>query len=429
MKQNYLVKAGLSAGAMAFGLACGGCSSGRDARDRPLSGTNPVTVTVNTSTVYQRVAGFGGMANAWNSPVLTGEDIDLLYGPQGLGYNVFRIMIYPDPARWETIVSAAQGAQSYGAIILASPWTPPAALKSNKALSGGYLLPGQYGAYAEHLKSFVQFMQEKGVTINALSLQNEPDIKVDYDSCDWTPAQMGEFIKQYGRSIGGTVKIIPGESFQLRREFTDPILNDSQALPQFDIIGGHIYGGGLKRYDLAEEKGKEVWMTEHLLNSPDHYDYDSTWPAALTAAEEIHQCMTAGFSVYLWWYLKRFYSMLGDGEYGTAAGRVLHRGYVLSHYAKYAAGRDRVEALSGGDSPILASAYTSPGDITLVMINRGDTPTGLEIRLSEPVRNGSAVETGEEGAMQNKGLSLGVDKKSAVLTLEPRTITSVQFIK
>ncbi|MDR0315558.1 MAG: hypothetical protein LBH97_01505 [Treponema sp.] len=393
----------------------------------PVEQGGPAAITVNTATRYQQVRGFGGMSNAWTSPVITENDITTMYGENGLGYNIFRIIIYHEPARWGELLAVARKAQSYGATIVASPWTPPVQLKSVNSHIGGHLQPEHYAGYAAHLRSFVRYMADNGVRIDAISFQNEPDIQVSYDSCDWTSRQMLEFVKGYGREIGD-VKIIPGESFQFRRNFTDPMLNDSDALKNFDIIGGHIYGGGLLAYPLAAQKGKEVWMTEHLLNTQGNFPNDLTWRSAMTVAKEIHDCMNANFNVYLWWYLKRFYSMIGDGEYGAAEGQVLRRGYVMSHYAKYATGKQRVEAQVDGNRNVYASAYDGGGSLTLVIVNMGTDSSDAAIQLPVKVTQASAVESVESGAMRPKSVRLDSGgKTTARLTLAPQSIVSVRF--
>jgi O-glycosyl hydrolase len=383
----------------------------------------PVEITVDSGEQHQSIAGFGGMSNAWDSPALTADDIDALYGNGGLGFNIFRIIVYHDPAQWGGLVETAKLAQGHGAFILASPWTPPPELKSNNSPVGGHLLPQNYARYAEHLGAFVQYMADNGVTINALSFQNEPDIKVNYDSCDWTAKQMLEFVRDYGRAIGN-VKIIPGESFQFRREFTDPMLNDPLAVNKFDIVGGHVYGGGLAPYPLALKKGKEVWMTEHLFNTHGNYAYDLTWKAALTVAKEIHDCMNADFSAYIWWYLKRFYGMIGDGENGSVEGEVLRRGYVLSHYAKYASGV-RIGAKAKGNPAVFATAYQSEGSVNLVIINMGGTASKAKIVLPRSVRQGSGIASDEAGMMRQAEIKFSGGGKTAALTLAPQSIVSI----
>jgi len=408
-------------------LAAACVSGGGDSSNREIPGT-PVTITVDTAVRYQYVRGFGGMSNAWSSPVITEDDITTMYGEGGLGYNIFRIMIYYDSSQWSRIVPVARKAQSYGAIILASPWTPPPALKSNRSHIGGLLPKSNFAAYAAHLRSFVDFMAQNGVKVDVISFQNEPDISVSYDSCDWTASNMMDFVINYGREIGD-VLIIPGEPYQFSRAFYSPMLNSSEAVNKFDIVGGHIYGGGLSSYQLAAEKGKEVWMTEHLLNTSSNFAYDSTWPAAMTVANEIHNCMRANFNAYIWWYLKRFYSMIGDDEHGTDAGQVLGRGYVMSHYAKYATGKYRVAAQTNGNFQVYATAYEGENELCLVLINMGETSSNAAISLPDQFARVSAAESTESGAMREKSVSMGADGKTAELRLAPRSVVSVRFEK
>jgi len=394
----------------------------------PKERGGPVRVTVDAQDKRQWVTGFGGMSNAWTSPVMNEDDITAMYGENGLGYNIFRIIIYHEPSKWGELLAVAKKAKSYGAMILASPWTPPPELKSKNSNVGGHLLPENYPKYAEHLASFVRYMADNGVKIDALSFQNEPDIQVSYDSCDWTPEQMLEFVKRHGRDIGD-VRIVPGESFQFRRVFTNPMLNDPEALKNFDIIGGHIYGGGLTAYPEAAEKGKEVWMTEHLMNTQGNYANDLTWKSALVVAKEIHDCMAADFNAYIWWYLKRFYSMIGDGENNSVAGEITRRGYVMSHYAKYAACRQRIQTTTDGNPNVFASAYLGEDDLCMVIINMGSKPSKATINLSRNFQSVSAVESTENFIMQYKPLKFSPGKNSLSFKLEPQSIVSLRFVK
>jgi len=53
-------------------------------------------------------------------------------------------------------------------------------------------------------------------------------------------------------------------------------------------------------------------------------------------------------NAFVWWASKRFYSMIGDGQFGTRAGAALPRGYGLSHYAKYTIDTHRVNITATG---------------------------------------------------------------------------------
>ncbi len=385
-----------------------------------------VHITIDAGTKYQKVTGFGGMNNVWAAGAISENEIAKMFGAQALGYNIIRIMVHPDKNNWSRDVASTKKAQSLGAIVMATPWTPPANLKSNNSTTGGYLLPANYATYAEYLKSFVDYMASQGVTVDAISIQNEPDIRVTYDSCDWTPEQILEFIKNHARNIGDNVKIVASESFNFNRSYTDQLLSDPVAVNNFDIVGGHIYGNGLSPYDAAQNKNKEVWMTEHLEN--EGWSQSNIWNASIEFAKEVHDCMEANFNAYIWWYLKRFYSMMGEGEEGSTLGEITKRGYVMAHYAKYATGYERVKVTIANNEDMLVTGYVSAQSMTLVMINRNTQPLS-EVKITLPVAANSVtgIETNATSNMANKSVQLSDDKLSAKLMLTPQSVASVKF--
>ena len=241
------------------------------------------------------------------------------------------------------ILESVQEAQSYGIKILASPWSPPAGLKSNGSDIGGYLLSDNYGAFKDHLNDFITYMNNNGVDIYAVSIQNEPDISVSYESCDWSSLAMTNFIRDYGDSIEGA-KLAAPESFHFDQQYSNVMLNDTEAATNLDIVAGHIYGSGLAPYPLAEQKDKEIWMTEYLMNlntgnagaaAWNTYSESEKWDETLTMLTTIHDAMSYNWNAYIWWYIQRYYSFIGDGEFGTVNGEILKRGVAFSHYSKY----------------------------------------------------------------------------------------------
>jgi O-glycosyl hydrolase len=437
------------------------------ARIRVTSGpivppTPAATINVNTNTRYQDIRGFGGMSNVWTSPSINVREIDLMFGqgPDSLGYNIYRICIYPymdnlfngleegpanDPTAHLNYYTMVRRAKRHGAIILASPWTPPAEMKSNDSRLTGYLKEESRAAYAQHIKDYIKRMADNGAAVDYVSLQNEPDIAVSYDGCEWSGEEMRDFVKEYGRFIApadGPVGLMPGESYQFRDQFYNPIYNDAAAMDAVDVIGGHIYGGGLGRHAGAINAGKEVWMTEHLFNTSSNYNIDSQWQSVWTMIQEVHDCMVADFNAYIWWYSKRFYSLIGDGEYGTIDGRPLFRGYALSHYAKYATGKTRVAApMTGGNNNVSVTAYESDNEITLVLFNKSPTVAIGQLNIAIPaaatgasmvITKGSsdtAVETRNERVMAPEIIVLNADGKTGTLDLPASCIISVRFSK
>jgi glucuronoarabinoxylan endo-1,4-beta-xylanase len=335
------------------------------------------TASVNITSTQQFIRGFGGINYPGWRPDMTADQVNTAFGmgPGQIGMSILRIHVPYDSTKFADEVPTAQLAASLGASIFASPWTPPASLKITPppppppatpppATTGGYLNPASYGDYALHLKSFCDFMDANGATLYAISVQNEPDISVNYDSCDWTPTQMINFLKSFTSNYFGSTRIIVAESFNFNRSKTDPILNDPDAADRVSIIGGHIYGNGLYSYPLAVAKGKEIWMTEHYVDSATN---GNDWTKSMNVAREIDACMNAGMSAYVWWYIVRYYGPIDE------SGVVTKTGYVMSQFSKFVRpGFFRVGATVVAMMDVRVTAYQNGNTVVAVIIN-GDS--------------------------------------------------------
>ena len=332
---------------------------------------------------FQYIRGYGGMDVAWgNFPRTSQADTELMYDPDKLGYNILRIMIkadYVDPA--ETINMLLNSdrpdyfenvkiVNKYGGYVQASPWTPPKDWKSNNSINGGgYLIPRYYPLFAQYLRNFAQFMYDNGAPIYCISISNEPNYVAGYDGCEWTPEQMRDFFLQEGRFTEGvrgwgggreipTVLTMNGESANTPY-INNAALIEPKSKAAIDLLARHIYGSrteslwnsnpaNITKINDENEinKGRmEVWMTEHNINSANATGYynDSTWNYVWRFMNDVDLSMRLNNeNAFVWWASKRFYSMVGDGQFGTTDGSALPRGYGLSHYARYTTGMTRI---------------------------------------------------------------------------------------
>lgn len=363
--------------------------AGSDAHDSVDTGTridtgidtvaNPTAdVEINLSVEHQHISGFGGInVPGWISD-LTAEQADSAFGiaPGQIGMSILRLRIPYNASDFKKEVPTAVRAVSHGAIVFATPWTPPPSMKTNNNIVAGRLNTLFYDAYADHLLSFRDYMESNGVPIYAISIQNEPDYRVTYESCDWTASEMISWLIGQASKFGDT-KLIAAESYNFNHAATDPILNDPVAEPLIDIVAGHIYGNGLYDYPLARQKGKEIWMTEHYTDS----DNDANlWPNALNVAKEINDCMEANFSAYIWWYIRRFYGPI------TEDGRVSKRGYMMAQYSRYIRpGFIRVDASGNSGSNVHITAYRNGDKVVVVAVNMGWDSRTLTLHVQNGV--------------------------------------------
>jgi len=380
---------------------------------------------IDMDNVYQYIRGFGA-ANImpWRAD-MTDSEIQTAFGTGDgqLGFSMLRLRL-PSGTGWDFSIQVATAKKAYdmGVLVFASPWSPPASLKSNNNTTGGYLLESNYQSFVDHLNSFIDYMSDNGVPLYAVSVQNEPDIEVTYESCDYTPDQMKNFMANYAGGI--KTKVIAPESFQFRKLMSDPILNDSTACANLDIVGGHIYGGGLESYPLAEQKGKEIWMTEHLTNNN---IFPMPWSEALAIGTEINNCMNAGMSAYIWWYIVRFYGPISDGEHNGTKGTITKKGYVMSQFSRFIRpGYHRVDCTKSPQRNISTSAYmdSTSSKVVIVALNVG----AISVRQTFTLSGGNATAVIPYTTTQTRdcerGEAINVSEGIFTVTLEPSSITT-----
>ncbi|MGD8779408.1 MAG: FlgD immunoglobulin-like domain containing protein [Ignavibacteria bacterium] len=389
---------------------------------------------IDFDSLHQIIRGFGAANIVGWRPDMTDSEIETAFGTGDgqLGFSILRLRISPDSTQWSVNVSSAKKVYDKGVLVFASPWTPPASMKTNNSTVGGELSESSYADYAAYLNRFTEYMADNGVPLYAVSLQNEPDITVTYESCDWTSSQFVKFLQENTSAIG--TKIIAPESYHFDHDLSDPILNDSLACANLDIVGGHIYGGGLASYPLAEEKGKEVWMTEHLTESNHSANI---WSFAMDVGLEMNSVMKANMNAYVWWYIVRYYGPIGDGEESTtypdenfsAKGEVTKKGYVMSQFSRFIRpGYYRVESsVSPSSSSIKVTAYKDPASskIVIVAVNSGTSEAEPVFRIQNGIMTITFTPyTTSESKNCEQGDKFDVTGDNFTYTLEPSSITT-----
>lgn len=388
---------------------------------------NTISVaTIDTDSLHQIIRGFGASNILLWRPDMTSGEIETAFGTgEGqLGFTILRIMVEADSNRWGLNLSTVKKAQAMGATIIAAPWHAPSDL--SEIVDGKTRVRyDKYNEYAAHLNSFAKFMSDNGVTLYGISVQNEPDITDQWTS--WTSDEMLTFMRDHAHLIEGT-KVMAPESFQFRRNMSDPILNDSVACANTDIICGHIYGGGIAKYPLAEEKDKELWMTEYLINGDmNGANMDTSWTAALETAKSINGCMNVNMNSYVWWYLVRYYGPICDGTY-LRKGEVTKKGYVMSQFAKFIRpGYFRIESsILPINNSIEMSAYIDPNTLKIVIVAINTSSSAIEqnFRLNNSQNFTFNTYTSSVSKDSEPGNQVIAENGKFVFTLERESITT-----
>ena len=245
-------------------------------------------------------------------------------------------------------------------------------------------------------------MKTNGVKVDAVSIQNEPDWWVDYSGCLYTPEQQLTLVKNYAhmldRETYSGVRLISAEPLGFDPKYSDVLLNDPVAREQIDIIAGHLYGhpplGNMKSAAvLAAKYGKEVWMTEHSVT--DNIDHLPNWSEQLEFARELNECMLAGCTGYIYWYMRAHWAFVGTGETkynpGNTKNKLLPRAYVMSHFSKHVTGSTRLGTgasfTTGTNSNLECSAYIKGDSIIVMAINSTANSHDLNVSLPYYVKS------------------------------------------
>ena len=367
------------------------------------------SITVDASTHFQTIAGFGA-SDAFRNP-LNADQLKLLFDPtNGIGLTFLRVgMNYtgnimdhgsgasPTDGNW----ADAQAAQAYGAKVWATPWTPPAAYKTNNSIdNGGNLCDGTNGCgdhRADWANLMVQFLQNaanNGVSVYAISMQNEPDQSQAYVSCLYSPSQMLKFV-----AVAGPIIKVAFPNVKLMIPEWSGWGGLSQSTSLFEAIPSiNQYIGiyGTHQYDdqaLPSSSVRPVWETEYSTFDA----FDASINNGIAMAQQIDEALTtANAAAWHWWW--------GFGKEGDNEGligvdtnfytlTIPKRFYVLGNFSKFIRpGYIRV-GTSGGIANVQFEAYVNPANNNpvIVAINTNGSPQTLTTSLTGGAKAASMI--------------------------------------
>ena len=82
--------------------------------------------------------------------------------------------------------------------LLASPWSPPAWMKTNGEMNhGGKLRPECREAWALYFAKYIKAYAAEGIPIWGVTVQNEPQAVQRWDSCIYSHEEQRDFVKDY----------------------------------------------------------------------------------------------------------------------------------------------------------------------------------------------------------------------------------------
>ena len=167
--------------------------------------------------------------------------------------------------------------------IMASPWSPPVWMKTNKSTVGGSLLTEYYDAYALYFVKYIQSMHDEGIEIDAITIQNEPLHDGNNPSMHMSSSEQALFISQ---SLGPLflqnqieTKIIIYDHNADRIDYPISVLNDFSARQYIEGSAFHLYGGDINDLSLLKSlhPDKNLYFTEQWVGAPGDLYGDLRW--------------------------------------------------------------------------------------------------------------------------------------------------------
>lgn len=361
-------------------------------------------IQLDPETEYQLINGFGtSMVNYKEFPPEYFDDDFLDMVVYDLGLSILRIPITehlefmnddndPDHFNWdgfymsnnnrrkgmvETMDIVKEFKNRGVNLFMASPWSPPQFMKTNRApIQGGFLRADMYDEFAEYLAAYIILAKKNwDIDINWISLQNESIFIEFYRSCLYHGYGMKEALRAVmekfnKEQINSRILINEDVLYPDRvHAFLQPVFSDPVTSKYNGDIAVHRHADAdelIRWVELTREFNRNYLMTETS-------GHDTTWDGAMSLASDIHDYLAAGnFSAWIYWQISGNTGGSNPGLYTLMLeGKPTKKYYTSKHFYRFIRpGAIRIGASSINDS-LLISAYKHPeeGTLTAVIIN------------------------------------------------------------
>lgn len=297
--------------------------------------------------------------------------------------------------------------------LFASPWSPPAWMKTNAdMLHGGKLKPEWYKSWALYYAKFIKAYEKEGVPVWGISVQNEPMATQIWESCIYTAEEERDFLKNH---LGPTLAkeglaskkiIVWDHNRDLIYQRAQTYFNDPVASKYAWGIGFHWYepwSGGTPMYDnlkLVNEAfpGKNIFFTEGCAESFTATGYNR-WSLGEKYGSNMINDFNNGMVGFTDWNILLdetggpnhvgnfcFAPVHGD----TKTGELIYTNayYYIGHFSKFIQPGAKRIACSASRSQFIATAFQNPdGKIVVIAMNQTGKPTPYFVWV-----NGKAAE-------------------------------------
>jgi hypothetical protein len=422
--------------------------------------------TVDTTTRYQEMVGFGG-ALTWYSDRVTSspnsEEI-MTHMFDSLDLDILRLKNWYYPANYPANTAPTSFETSWFSThfaaapelynrakeydenlkVLLSSWGPPSALKSNGALEEG-ALKKENGVfmYSELAQYYMDVLDNVGFEPDWFSIQNEQGYtNSGWTTCEWRPQESDSvasfttaFDSVYQRLQQRSVKplMLGGETENIASAVWDNSQNSFGAFADELLTHPGVYAWGFHLYNYAGT-GINSSNASYLNMIRDSYgnkpaimtEFSSeslSWSAMANVIQST--LMESNAAGYVYWQLmwdesapNAMVTVDANGDYVLTDYY-----YLMKHFSRYISQGDTRVEISGSGSSVKASAYLKPTGDSLVVVITNNSAADETVVLNSGSSQTSLVQYFQsvEGSVYNE--ITGADLSN--LTVPARSVSTL----
>jgi glucosylceramidase len=296
--------------------------------------------------------------------------------------------------------------------LFASPWSPPAWMKTNGMMNHGGKLKLEYRqAWADYYVRYIQEYGQEGIPIWGLTVQNEPEATQTWDSCIYTGEEERDFVRDYlGPTLHdaglGDVKVIVWDHNRDRLfERAKAVLDDPKAAHYVWGVGFHWYCGD--HFDNVQLT-HDAYPDKHLIFTEGCQEFGphlGSWDTGERYAHSMINDLNRWTEAWVDWNLV-LDETGGPNHVGnfcsapiiadTQAGKILYQSsyYYIGHFSRFIRpGARRVICAKTLDSLEATAFLNVDGTVAVVVLNRTEQAIdfvlksqGLQAKASIPAR-------------------------------------------
>ena len=281
--------------------------------------------------------------------------------------------------------------------IYASPWSPPAWMKTNNdMLHGGKLKPEYFQTWADYFVKYINAYKKEGIPIWGLTVQNEPMAVQVWESCIFTAEEERDFVRDYlgpalkNNDLSDLKLMIWDHNRGIMYQRAEVVYDDPEASQYVYGLAFHYYVGD--HYDNVRMV-HDAFPDKNLIYT--EAGMGGSWETGVHVAKNIIIDLNNWANGWTYWNLlldenrgPRHAGGLGGTSIVTAdtkTGKVSFNPpfYYFGHFSRFIRpGAKRIACTSNSDDFIATSFINTDSTVATVILNLSDADRIFQLWVS-----------------------------------------------